>query len=422
MRILLKRFIERAVPPSILVPARKAYHFLFSWGAALWYGLPSRKLFVIGITGTKGKSSTTEMVNRILEEAGYRTAVASTIRFKINKESRPNLFKMTMPGRGYLQWFLSEARKADCTHVIMEITSEGARQFRHAGIFMDALIFTNIAPEHIESHGSYENYKLAKLGIGKSLANSPKRPRIVVANADDALGPAFLALPVEKRLPFKLDGAKPYKELDEKISMTFGGVTFDVPFPGTFTIMNALGAATLAASLGINAKTIGHALGTMEPIRGRVERIDAGQNFLAIVDYAHTPDSLRALYSAFPDRKKICVLGNTGGGRDQWKRPEMGAIADKNCDVVVLTDEDPYDEDPRQILDAMAKGMARKPVIIMDRREAIRHALQEAKSNDVVLITGKGTDPFIMGADGTKTPWSDAQVVREELLKLKAES
>ena len=149
-----------------------------------------------------------------------------------------------------------------------------------------------------------------------------------------------------------------------------------------------------------------------------MERIDAGQDFLAVVDYAHTPDSLQALYDAFPNRRKICVLGNTGGGRDTWKRPEMGAIADAECESVILTNEDPYDENPENIVNAMASGMKRKPRIVMDRRDAIREALSLAKAGDVVLISGKGADPYIMGPHGTKTPWSDATVVREELEKL----
>lgn len=395
-----------------------AYHFLLSFFSALISGFPSRKLFVIGITGTKGKSSVSEMMNAILEEAGYRTALANTIRFKIDKDSRRNLFKMTMPGRGFLQKFLHEAKQKDCTHVVFEITSEGARQFRNAFIDLNALIFTNIAPEHIESHGSYDAYKQAKISIGMSILDSSKRPRIIVANPHDEIGKKFLAIPVEKAIPFHLDDAKPYQTLENKISMTFKGVTFDMPFPGTFTIENALSAATVAHALGISPEVIGRALQHMRPIEGRVERIDMGQKFSAVVDYAHTPDSLKALYGAFPHTRKICVLGNTGGGRDTWKRGEMGAIADKECETVILTNEDPYDEDPMKIVEAMRAGMTRPPLIIMDRREAIERALSLAKTGDAVLITGKGTDPYIMGASGTRTEWSDASVVREELEKI----
>ena len=323
----------------MLKAIKACWHFSIAYAAAAWYGFPSRKLFVIGITGTKGKSSTAEMLNAILEEAGYRTALASTVRFKIGTESKPNLFKMTMPGRGFLQKFLAMARRADVTHAVIEITSEGARQYRNRAIALDALIFTNIAPEHIESHGSYENYKRAKFAIGEALATSSKRPRIMVANADDELGRKFLALPVERALPYRLADAKPYEMLDGKVSMTFRGSTFTVPLPGEFTILNTLAAATLAKEMGIAPQTIARALSRLSPILGRVERIECGQDFLAVVDYAHTPGSLTALYAAFPGKRKVCVLGNTGGGRDTWKRPEMARIAEETCGTVILTNE-----------------------------------------------------------------------------------
>lgn len=414
----LKKILERLIPSPLLSKILSIYHFLFAWGAVLIYRFPSRKIFVIGVTGTKGKSSVAEMTNAILEEAGFRTALASTIRFKIDTDSKPNLFKMTMQGRGFLQKFLRDARRADCTHAIIEITSEGARQFRNVGIDLNALIFTNIAPEHIESHGSFEAYKEAKLAIGRSLVRSPKRPRIVVANADDEVGEKILRFPVEKSIPFSLESAKPYQTLEDKISMTFSGTTFEVPSPGTFTILNALAAASVARALGIKPETIGHALQHMKPILGRAERIDEGQDFTAVVDYAHTPDSLKALYGAFPSKRKICVLGATGGGRDAWKRPAMGQIADEACAEVILTNDDPYDEDPMTIAEALAKGMKRKPRIIIDRKAAIQEALLLARKGDAVLITGKGTDPFLMEANGMKTPWSDAGIVREELRKM----
>lgn len=418
MLTTLKKIIQKTLPRSLYKALIRAYHFLYGWGAAFFYGLPARKLFVIGITGTKGKSSTAEMVNAILEEAGYRTALASTIRFKIGKESKPNLFKMTMQGRGYLQRVLAEAVKADCTHAVVELTSEGAAQYRDAGVYLDALIFTNIQPEHIESHGSYENYKNMKMRIGNSLQSSYKRPRIIVADPEDEVGARMLNLDVEKKLPFTLATGAPYAFSEGRTSLTFRDTTFEIPFPGEFSIRNALAAATLAHELGIDSKIIGKALARMEKISGRVEKIDAGQSFSVIVDYAHTPDSLRALYAAYPNRRKICVLGNTGGGRDSWKRPEMGTIADEACAEVILTNEDPYDEDPEKIVREMAGGMKRKPRIIMDRREAIREAFHLAATGDVVLISGKGTDPFIMMASDKKIPWSDSAVAREELGEL----
>jgi UDP-N-acetylmuramoyl-L-alanyl-D-glutamate--2,6-diaminopimelate ligase len=265
-----------------------------------------------------------------------------------------------------------------------------------------------------------EKYFRAKFSIGEALVRSAKRPRIIVARDDDARGAAFLALPVEKRIPFSLADVAGAQTSDTGVSFSYGDTLFVLPHPGDFSILNALAAIKTAETFGVPLETCAKALRELSRISGRVERIDAGQDFIAVVDYAHTPDSLRALYSAFPTKRKICVLGNTGGGRDTWKRPEMGRIADEVCEKVILTNEDPYDEDPRAIIDAMARGMKRAPEIILDRREAIRAALAVARPGDAVLISGKGTDPFIMEARGAKTPWSDAAVVREELGRLLA--
>ncbi len=160
---------------------------------------------------------------------------------------------------------------------------------------------------------------------------------------------------------------------------------------------------------------IARALEKLKKVPGRAEKIEAGQNFTVVVDYAHTPDSLAALYDAYKNVRKICVVSATGGGRDKWKRPIMGRIAYEQCAEVILTNEDPYDENPVQIVEDIAHGMEKRPEIIMDRREAIRRALEVARAGDVVLITGKGTDPSICGPRGTQIPWSDAHVAREEL-------
>ena len=401
----------------------KPYHFLWAALSALWYGFPAKKMTVIGVTGTKGKSSVAEMLYAILTYAGHKTALAGTIHFVIDKESRPNLFKMTLPGRGFIQKFLAEALEKKCTHAVVEITSEAALQYRHLGLDLDALIFTNLQKEHLESHGGMENYFSAKFKIGEALVRSPKRPRSIVANADDAYGARFLSLPVENKIPFSLANAL-HAEINENgVSFSYNNVHFSVPQPGTFSLMNAISAIKTAEALSVPLEACAEALAKLSQIKGRAERIEAGQNFMAIVDYAHTPDSLKALYDAFPNHKKICVLGNTGGGRDTWKRPEMGRIADEMCEKVILTNEDPYDEDPKKIVTEMADGMKREPEIIMDRRMAIRSAIRLAslaqdKRNIAVLISGKGTDPFIMGSHGSKEVWSDANVVREELEQL----
>ena len=414
----MKTFILSLTPRWLL----DAYHLAWAHGSARYYGYPSRKLIVIGVTGTKGKSTTAELIRHTLAHTGHKVALASTIRFMVGDATERNLFKMTMPGRGYIQQFLRQAVDAKCTHAVVELTSEGALQHRHAGLDLDALVFTNLAPEHIERHGSFEAYADAKLSLARHLASSPKRPRIIVANADDAYGERFLAVEADSKAPYSLKDAEPYTADDKSVRFVWKGVLFTVPLPGLFNLKNCLATLTLGHTLGLGADKMRQALEHVEPVAGRAQRIEQGQPFAVVVDYAHTPDSLKALYETYASAGKrlICVLGSTGGGRDTWKRPEMGAMADTMCDIALLTDEDPYDEDPRRIIEELSAGFKnRQPRIVMDRRQAIAEAIAEAKdADDAVLITGKGTDPYIMGPNGTKTVWSDAQVAQEELIKL----
>ncbi len=405
----------RAILPEFCI---SAYHLFLAECATLLFRHPSRHMLVVAVTGTKGKSSVTEMVAAILEAAKFRTALVNSIRFKIGEWSEPNTTRMSMPGRFFLQRFMRRAYADDCDAMIIEMTSEGARQHRHRGIELDALIFTNLAPEHIESHGSLEAYANAKFEIGLALARSRKRERYIVANAGDSESARFLALPVEHALPFSLDNHAPWEATPEGGYFTLDGQRISITLPGEFSLKNALAAATLTRAIGVKPAVIASALGTIRTIPGRAERVEAGQDFTVVVDYAHTPDSLKAIYEAYAGRRRICVLGATGGGRDKWKRPVMAGVADSLCDAIILTDEDPYDEDPRAIVDELAAGIKQhSPEIIMDRREAIARGIALAQSGDAVIITGKGTDPSIARAGGTKEPWSDARIAREEIVK-----
>ncbi len=411
--------LQTIVPEPVVELFRPIYHRTLAFAMALAYGFPARKLTVIGITGTKGKSTTADMLFAILRASGKQTALLSTIRFAINDASEPNLHKMTLPGRGFAQQMMRRALDAGCTHFVIELTSESVLQYRTQFLALDGLIVTNIQREHLERHGSFENYVAAKRAIAATLARSHKPSHVLVANADVCETNAFLTMRGVTPIAFSASELAGLTSTAASVSFTYENVAVTLPLPGTFNAMNALAAIKMADAFGITPRASAQALAALPVVRGRVERIEAGQDFIAVVDYAHTPDSLEALYDAFPSQRKICVLGNTGGGRDSWKRPEMGRIADATCDVVILTDEDPYDEDPHAIVDAMAAGMKRAPQIIMDRREAIRTALSLARTGDAVLISGKGTDPYIMGANGARTPWSDARVVREELERLR---
>ncbi len=426
----MRKILKKIIPQSLFKTLQPLYHYILAFLGAVIYRFPSKKIHIVAITGTKGKSTTTELVNAILEEAGIQTALAGTIRFKIGKESRENKHKMTTPGRFFLQHFLREAVDAGCTHAVIEMSSEGAKQFRHKFIDMDALIFTNLAPEHIESHGSFEKYRNAKLSLGKALQSSSKKRKVLVVNRDDKSAGLFLALSVDEQYTYSLKDVEPYTSTDHSTMFTHEGMTFRSHLPGEFNIYNMLGALTYAESQNVPLDVIKKAFEKFTGARGRMEYVELPhdhplkrkQNFSVIVDYAHTPDSLEAVYKVFKEQDTICILGNTGGGRDTWKRPEMAKKADEYCGRIILTNEDPYDEDPMKIISDMKRGIKKhRPEIILDRREAIHRALKKAKKDSVVIITGKGTDPYIMGPHGTKTPWDDATVVREELERVLGE-
>ena len=410
--------ILRYITPSFAI---SLYHFGLAFAGAVRYRFPAKEIMIIGVTGTKGKSSTTEYINAIFEAAGKKKAVSNSIRFKVGSAGRRNTTRMSMPGRFGMQAFLREAVDARCDIAILEMTSEGAAQSRHRFIALDALVFTNLAPEHIESHGSLERYIAAKLSIGEELQRSTKHPRILVANKHDPITKQFLALETDQAITFSLGDAQPWALASSEGSFTFQGAVVPVHFPGEFSLQNALAAAEVSSALGISTEAIVHGIDSLKRIPGRAEKVEVGQPFSLYVDYAHNPSSLEALFASFPNQRKICIIGSTGGGRDTWKRPEMGRIAGEMCDDIIITNEDPYDEEPVAIINAIAAGVQeKKPQICIDRREAIALGISMAHPGDVVLLTGKGTDPNIRVKGGVGIPWSDFEVAKEELLKRQA--
>jgi UDP-N-acetylmuramoyl-L-alanyl-D-glutamate--2,6-diaminopimelate ligase len=419
-------FVRRFIPRKAYSFAQPAYHFLMSLAGAIVYGFPSRKLTVIAVTGTKGKTTVTELIHNIFRTAGKKVALSNTIHFIINGKEQRNLYKMSMPGRFFMQRFLRQAVKAGCTHAVIEATSEGARFFRHRFMALDAVVFTNLSPEHIESHGSYEAYQEAKLDIARQLKRGCQNRTVLVVNADDKAAPLFLAEHASEKYRFFLGDAEPYQLGSRGIDFTWKGTKASTPLTGAFNLQNILAALTVCEAFGVSEQHMLQAVRDTKEVKGRVERVDAGQPFEVVVDYAHTSGSLEALYESFAGRYIIGVLGNTGGGRDTWKRPEMAKVAAKYCNRIILTNEDPYDDDPMTIVNQMAKAIPEADCqIIIDRRQAIataiRMAQQEFKETGTptaVLITGKGTDPYIMGPNGTKESWSDTVVAREELEKL----
>lgn len=425
--------IKYYLPTRFVGALRPAYHFCFALGAAFWYRFPSRHIAVIGVTGTKGKTTTAELIHTIFSVNGTKVAALTTVDQKIGSVVTPNPLKMTMPGRFAVQKFLREAVRAGCQYAILEVTSEGVKQFRHRFIRFRAGVMTNIAPEHIESHGSFEKYLRAKLDLFYRLPADG----IAVMNASDQFSTRFRAATrarktyytkEEIKTPDRVYPIQDFSVTKKGISFECGDVVLRSPLLGEFNAMNILAAISLAASQHVSWEHIQEGLRAVKGIPGRLEMMQTAP-FGVMVDYAHTPDSLEKLFSLAknftPRGRLICVFGTSGGGRDTWKRKEMGKIAAAYCHEVVLTNEDSYDEDTETILHDIAAGFpdvflqkGRVLKMIIDRREGIAEGLRDARKGDLVLVTGKGTEPWMIGLRGSKIPWDDRRVVREELEKL----
>jgi len=390
---------------------RSLYHFVLAWIGNNIYGSPSKKIFVIGVTGTKGKSTVVELINFILESAGKKTAISSSVRFKVNGFSKPNLTGMSMPGRFFIQQFLYEAVKKECQYAIIEVTSQGILQHRHRFIDFDAAVLTNLEPEHIEAHGSFENYRNSKVRFFRDVAErSRKRMKFFLINTD------------ARDKEYFVDAAKGYGEIaiyDKKDIMR---IKMKTRLIGEFNFENIAAAVSLARSIGIEWEAIREGVELFNGVPGRLEFVQKIP-YSVIIDYAHTPDSLEKVYQTVKKSvikksglgKMICVLGAAGGGRDMWKRAVMGEIAAKYCDHILLTNEDPFDEDPAEILNHIEAGILndykKKVKKIIDRKEAIRSAIKMAKKGDAVIITGKGSEPYMRVAGGKKISWNEKEIV-----------
>lgn len=319
--------------------------------------------------------------------------------------------------------------EAGCTYVVMEATSEGMKLYRHVGIDFDAAIFTNLTPEHLPSHGgSFDKYKLEKTKLFRSLKQSGS----IIANADSEHADFYLQFPAKEKITYGIDKGD-YKA--ENISDTISGVDFTVknsPYHlsilGKFNIYNALPAIVLGLSLNIPDEKIRQGIADLKTIPGRMEEIKEGQNFTVIVDYAHEKVSMNEVLNTARNmagaNKVIVLLGAEGGGRDKTKRAHMGEAAAKKADYIICSNVDPYDDDPTEILEDIAKVSEQfdkirnqNLFVIEDRREGIAKALSLAAAGDIVVITGKGAEQtMIIG--GKTIPWDDRLVVREELKKI----
>lgn len=445
-------FLRHVIPDHH--PLRLFYHRVVALLGAVIYRFPSRNLKVIAVTGTCGKTTTCHFIAEILREAGYKVGLATTIGFRIGERDIVNDTKMTTVGRFAIQRLLRQMLQAGCDYAVLEVTSHALVQSRIAGVSIDIAVLTNVTGDHIEYHGGFQNYLDAKAKLFRLLSSSPcsHKPRIsrkMILNRDDEHFYFFDRIIDESAGNSSLSRIEKYtygilysatamardirSSYDEKgsrfcLELLNESAEIRLNLPGVFNVYNALAAATVAASEHVPLSKIASALAKVMTLPGRFEHIEMGQPFTVSVDYAHTPQSLEGLlrvYREMADRQHgrlFVVFGATGGGRDKGKRPHMGRVAHEIADYVIVTSDDPYEEDEHEIIRMVSEGIPRKEGEherfwkIPDRRSAIIHALSLARAGDSVVIAGKGCEPVQM-IYGKRIAWDDREVVKEILRK-----
>lgn len=430
--------LKKLVPHQLI----NGFHYTEAIAAGVAYRHPTKKMIVIGIVGSKGKTTLANLLWAALSGDGSTVGLIGTANIRIGQQEKLNPYHMTMPGRHKLQKTLAIMRDAGCQYAIMEVPSEGQAQWRHVGIYFDALIFTNVTRELMASHRysldvlhehNKRVFQQTEHQRTKTLQGRVQ-PKILVANADAEHFNAYFSHFADIKRSYSLHAKSNYKathiESDPLGStLVINKHQYRINIPGVVNVSNAAGAIATALELGKRPSDIALGLKSLAGVPGRMERIEAGQDFTVIVDYAHEETSMQALMDGAKQMnvktaKVITLLGAEGGGRDEVKRPLMGEIAMRGSDAVVITNVDPYYDDPDKILDDIEVGIkqARGKINhtywrIADRREAIRQALQLAKAGDLVLLTGKGSEQSMV-IGGKKISWDDRKVVMEELKKV----
>ena len=478
--------IKKFIPQNL----KNIYHLAQAILANLWFGFPasptrfaesrragrpSKKIKVIGITGTNGKTTTAQMIAKILEEAGHSVAMISTINFKLGKKEWVNKTKFTTLSSWATQKFIKQAVNAGCEYLILETSSHSLDQNRIWGVNYDTAVITNITREHLDYHKTMKKYRHAKLALFKKAKN-------IVVNLDMEKPSDFLSFSNDKKYAYSIKydvSSIKYQEIKEKIgdvkltvakdvklgmdssSYIIHNTKYIIHFPGKFNIENALAAVCVGLAEGINLETSAKALEKIKGIPGRMENVRNNKGLNIIIDYAVTPDSLEKLYGLISEMKNKChsrldresrmkslvseitldsrfrgndtdrgsnnnkrtiaVLGACGE-RDRGKRPIMGEIVSRYADYIIITNEDPYGEDPTQITNELESGIKNHELgktyfKILDRREAIKKALQIAKPGDFIIITGKGAEET-MAIGNKRISWNDKKVILEVLREI----
>ena len=392
--------------------------------AARFYNFPGRKLKLAGVTGTNGKTTTTFLIKHICDKAGLRSGLLGTVRYEIGERVLPAA--RTTPESLDLQELLAQIRDAGCKAAALEVSSHALAQERTRNLEFDVAVFTNLTQDHLDFHGTMENYFGAKAKFFEQLPQQEKKKKpVAVINIDDRYGRKLIEK-IDNKVSVVTFGTGIKADFRaSKYRMEFGGTSYQldaggksylvrVPLIGRFNVANSVAALAAANALGIGLREAVLSLGKSPQVPGRLEMVPAKRQFQVFVDYAHTPDALlnalKTLRELEP-RRLIVVFG-CGGNRDRKKRPLMGAVADQNADHAIVTSDNPRSEDPDKIISEIEKGFRGNHFEkITDRTQAISRAIEIARSRDIVLIAGKGHENYQEFANHT-VPFEDIQVAR----------
>lgn len=390
------------------------------------YGFPARGLKVIGATGTNGKTTTAFLIHKMLTEAGYKAGLMTTVAWGTGDNIKPQGEHMTTVPVPLLLSRIKSLKAEGVEWLVMETTSHALAQNRVWGIPYSVAVLTNISHEHLDYHGTMENYTNAKLKLFKLVSRNRKGLRTGVINADDKTAGKFKSA-VPNVITYGLKAgdlkASNLKQSPSGSEFTADGMHLKINLPGEFNIYNALAAAGAGRALGLNNQQIEKGLASLEGVPGRMQAVQEGQDFSVVIDYAVTPDALeKALKTLRKVTKgKIMLVFGSTGDRDKLKRPIMGAVAAKNADKIYLTDDETYTEDPAAIRAAVFDGIRRaggtsKTQEIGDREEAIKAAVSAAKAGDTVVLTGMGHQKD-RNMGGKLEPWDEAEIAKKALKK-----
>ena len=405
------------------------------WLCAAWYDFPSRKMTLVGVTGTDGKTTTVNLVYAILRATGFNTGMISTVNARIGAEEIDTGLHTTTPDALDVQRYLTQMVEAGATHAVLEVTSHGLAQQRVAGCDFDVAVITNITHEHLDAHGSLEAYQKAKASLFEGLVHSFRKsdvPKAAVLNHDDESFRYLSPIPADRQIAYGVGGEVSARDVQFAPDATrftlvlpSGEVAIETALVGGFNVSNILAAASVGMALGVSPDAVVAGIAAVEGNPGRMERINAGQDFLAIVDFAHTPNAMeQALTTARAmtrDEGRVIVVFGSAGLRDREKRAMMGHVAGRLADVVIVTAEDPRTESLEEIMAesaAAAEAEGKRAGVdlwrVPDRGEAILRACQMALSGDVVIACGKGHEQS-MCFGTTEYPWDDRDAMRRAL-------